>query len=174
MKVLTKTEKSLSLIVGSLAFLLLNFLAGSYFLNEMARLQAAQAAKTSQLKTLQMLYSERDRWAKREAWLGKKQPKLENESRAGVELLEQIKQIAKGNEVLLENQAWGTLEKTAFYRSVPVTLETKSSWPELIAFLRTAQQPDQFLVFEKANVQIDPGDPARMRGKFTIARWYLP
>ena len=174
MKALTQSEKTLALVVGSLAFVLFNLLLISFFLNQKARMQADIAAKSAQLKTLQILFSERDRWKKREDWLQKTQPKLENESRAGVELLEKVKQIAKSNEVLLENPAWGILEKTTFYRSVPVSIETKSSWPELIAFLRTIQQPDQFLVLEKANVQIDPGDPSRMRGKFSVAKWYLP
>ena len=162
------------MIIGSLAFLLFNLLLGSFFLNQKARLQADFIAKSTKLKNLQILFSERDRWNKREAWLQKIQPKLENESRAGVELLEQIKQIAKNNEVLLVNQGWGVLEKKEFYKSVPINFETKSSWPSLITFLRTVQQPDRFLVVEKADVKIDPGDPTQMHGNFTMARWYLP
>jgi len=174
MKALTRSEKTLSLVVGSLAFLLFNLLLGSFFLNQNARLHADFIAKSDELKKLQVLYSERDRWGKREGWLQKKQPKLENENRAGVELLDQVKQIAKSNEVLLDNPGLGVLDKKPFYKSVPVNIETKSSWPQLIAFLRSIQQPDQFLVLEKANVQIDSGDPSAIRGKFTVSRWYLP
>jgi len=174
MKQLTKSEKTLALIVGGFAFALLNLLLVSHFVKRQAQLRVDLAGKTGQLKALQVLFSERDRWIKRDTWLLEKQPKLANESGAGVQLLDQIKQIAKSNDVLLENPGWGAPEKTKYDRSVPVNLETKSSWPALIAFLRSVQQPDQFLVFENANVQIDPGDPAMMRGKLKVSRWYQP
>jgi Tfp pilus assembly protein PilO len=174
MKQLTKSEKSLAIIVGAVAFVLLNLLFVSGFVKHQAQLRADLSGKAGQLKALQVLFSERDRWIRRDEWLRQKQPKLANESGAGVQLLDQIKQIAKSNDVLLENPGWGAPEKSQFYRSVPVNIETKSSWPALIAFMRTVQQPDQFLVFEAANVQIDPGDPSMIRGKFKVARWYLP
>jgi len=174
MKQLTRSEKNLALVVGAVAFVLLNTLLVSNFVKQQAQFRADLSGKTGQLKALQMLFVDRDRWIRRDDWLRQKQPKLANESGAGVQLLDQIKQIAKSNEVLIENPGWGASEKLQFYRTVPVSIETKSSWPALIAFLRTVQQPDQFLVFENANVQIDPGDPAMMRGKFKVARWYLP
>ena len=174
MKQLTRSEKTLALMVGAVAFLLLNFILLSFFIKQQARLRAEALGKAGQLKTLLALYSERDRWIKRDAWIQEYQKKLSSESGADVPLMDQIKQIAKSNDVLLENPGWGVLEKSKFYRTVPVNIETKSSWPGLIAFLRGVQQPDQFLVFEAANVQIDPGDPAMIHGKFKVAKWYLP
>src|SRR5205823_6349612 len=102
------------------------------------------------------------------------QPKLVNEGSAGVELLDYVKSVAKKSDVVLENPAIGSPAKAQFYRSVPVNIETKSSWATLIRFLESIQQPEQFIVFETANVAIDPADPAMMRGKFKIARWYAP
>jgi len=174
MKQLTRSEKSLAITVGVIAFALLNIILISHFIKQQALLRADIAGKAGQLKALQVLFADRDRWNKRDEWLRQKQPKLVNESRAGVELVEQIKQIAKSNDVLPDKPDWGTPEKSQFYRSVPVNIETKSSWPALIAFLRSVQQPDQFIVFEAANVQIDPADPTMMHGKFKVAKWYLP
>ena len=174
MKQLTRSEKTLSVVVGTVFFILFNLLLVSHIVKRQAQLRIEITGKKTQLKALQVLFSERGKWITRDAWIREKQPRLANESGAGVQLLDQIKQIAKSNEVLLENPGWGAPEKTEFYRAVPVTIETKSSWPALIAFLRSIQQPDQFLVFESANVQIDPGDPAMMHGKFKVARWYLP
>lgn len=174
MKQLTRSERTLALIVGVVAFILLNLLLVSHFVKRQTQLRADLLSKTAQLKALQVLFSEQSRWAARDSWVTQNQPKLANESGAGVQLLDQIKQIAKSNDVLIENPGWGAPEKSQYYRSVPVNIETKSSWPSLIAFLRSVQQPDQFLVFENANVQIDPGDPAMMRGKFKVARWCMP
>jgi Tfp pilus assembly protein PilO len=174
MKRLTRSETILAGTTGALVFLLLNFILLSNFFKGQARLRADIISKTGQLQALQTLVAEHELWNKREAWLLEKQPKLSNENSAAVQLLDQIKQVAKSNDVLLENPAIGSTDKTQFYRSVPVSIETKSSWSALIAFLRTLQQPDQFIVFENANIQIDAGDASLMHGKFKIARWCAP
>jgi Tfp pilus assembly protein PilO len=122
----------------------------------------------------EVLFSERELWQKRDAWLQQRQPKMTNESGAGVDLLEEIKKAAKASDVQIENPAIGTLQKAPFYRSVPVTLDTKSSWKALIEFLHAMQSPERFIVFETANVQIDANDQTKMHGKFKVSRWYLP
>jgi hypothetical protein len=174
MRRLSRSEKTLAGVVGALLFALLNLALASYVAKQRAALRIQTDDKTAQIKVMRELFSEQALWSRREAWLKEKQPKLANESSAGVQLLEQVRQIAKSNEVQLENPAIGAQEKTAWCRSVPVQIEAKCSWPALIAFLRAIQQPDQFVVLENATVEIDSGDPSLMRGKFKIARWYAP
>jgi len=55
-----------------------------------------------------------------------------------------------------------------------VMVDTHSSWPDLIGFLYAVQKPDQFIVCESANLQVDPADQTKMLGHFKIARWYAP
>jgi len=174
MRKLTQSEKTLSCIVAAALFILLNIILGSYFLNHKAKLTDQIATKTNKLKSLQVLFADRQLWDKRAAWLQQKQPPLSNDNRAGEQLLEYIKSIAQKNDVLLENPGFATPAKTSYYHSVSLTIETKSTWPALIAFLRSVQQPEQFLVFESANVQIESTDPSMMHGKFRIAKWYAP
>jgi hypothetical protein len=123
---------------------------------------------------MQQLLGEEDLWATRDAALTAKQPKLSNENAAGVELLDLIRVLAKKDQVTLENEVFGGVTKSTWYRSVPVTLDTHSSWPDLIRFLYAIQKPDQFIVCEDANIQVDPGDQTKMLGHFIIARWYAP
>ena len=88
--------------------------------------------------------------------------------------LDELRSLAHEQDVTIDNQAIGAVSKTQSYRSVPVTFDTRSMWPALIAFLQKVQSPDQFTVFESANIQIDAEDPSKMRGRFKIARWYAP
>jgi type II secretion system (T2SS) protein M len=169
---MSQREKVLAGAVGGVAFVLLNLFLLSYFFRQQARVRADLVTKNADWTIAEVLLSERDLWAKRDAWLHEKQPKLTNESGAGVELLEEIKKAAKAADVQIESPAIGIPQKGPTYRSVPVTLETKSSWKAMIEFLHAIQKPEQFIVFENANIQIDPNDQTQMRGKLKIARWY--
>ena len=168
---MTPRERFLSTAVATVVFVLLNIVVAGGLLKKQARLRAELAQKTSDLRLMQTLFEERELWSKRDAWLQEKQPKLTNEGSAGVDLLDEIKAVAKANDLPpLENPQIGALTKTPLYHSVAVTCEAKCPWPALIAFLTAMQQPERFLVFESANIQIDPGDPSLIRGRFRIAR----
>ena len=99
---------------------------------------------------------------------------LVSESSDRIKFFGEVQKVAEANKIALDNQAFGNLTKTPFYQSLPVDLETKSSWEALIAFLHELQQPEKFVVFEKVDIQIEPSDPSKMRGKFRIANWFAP
>ena len=171
---LSARERTLALIVGGVVFLLFNLALLNAFSKRQTLLRAQLAARKNDWASMQQLLAERDLWTQRDNWLNEKQPKLANESTAGVQLLDQIRSLAHEQDVTIENPAIGAPAKTQWYRSVPVTVETRSTWPALIAFLQKVQAPEQFMVFESANIQIDAEDPSKMRGRFKIARWYAP
>ncbi len=174
MRTLNPREKTLSLLVGGVFFLLINLVFIRYIVNQRALVKAEFAAQTQEWESMQKMLEERSLWEKREAWLAAKQPKLTNESGAGVELLDSIKTAAKAENVTIENPAIANPEKAPQYRASPVNFETKSSWPALIKFLAAVQQPERFVVFDSANIQIETSDPTLIRGKFRVSRWYAP
>lgn len=174
MRRLSARERVLSLAVGGVFFTLLTFGLISYLLRQHTTLQATLASKEGEWRTMQLLVAERGLWEQRDAWISEKQPKLANEGSAGVQLLDQIKGAARVHAVTVENPAIGAPETAEFYRTTPVNFETKSPWPALVKFLHALQQPEKFLVLDSANIQIDPTDPAMIRGKFRAAIWYAP
>ena len=89
-------------------------------------------------------------------------------------LLEQLKQISGKYNIAIENPTIGAGETTANHQGVFASIETSSHWPELVHFLYDVQQPDAFVVFESVNLAIDNGDQTLMRGKFKIAKWFVP
>lgn len=171
---MTRREKTLLALVAGTIFVLLNLFLISSLFKQQTLLRAQIATKRAQWEAMQMLYADREKWLKRDKWLEEKQPKFGNESEAGVQLLDQIKAKAKAAEVPIENPSIGSPEKSPYYEGVPVTIETKSTWPALVKFLASLQQPEQFIVLESANLQIESSDPSLMRGKFRVARWQAP
>ena len=167
-------ERILLAVVGSVIFVLVNMALLSSFMQRNAALKADIGSKTAQLESLKAMVKDRDQWTARDSWLKQKQPKLTNIDQAGVTLLEQVKQVAKTNDVLLESPEIGTVEKQPAGQAIFVSVQTKSSWDSLVKFLQAIQGPDQFIVFDSANLQIDNTDPTQMRGKFRIAKWYAP
>ncbi len=171
---MTAREKKLSFLVGGVVALIANYLVIEFFLKNQTRLREQFTQKTDTLRATGVLLEEKDLWEKRDAWVKAKQPPLTNEAGAGVALLDEVKEIAKKHTVLLESPAIGIPEHKPLYTSVSVNVETKCSKESLTAFMRDVQGPEQFIVFENANVQVDSGDKKEMHGKFRIAKWFAP
>jgi hypothetical protein len=171
---LSSREKVLAGAVGVVVFIVLNLFLVSAFARKNATLRTQLAQQRIEWAAMQELLGEQPLWAGRDAALTAHQPKLTNENTAGVALWDMIRALAKTHSVTLENPVFGGGIKNQWYHSVPVSVDTHSSWPDLIGFLYAVQKPDQFIVCEGANIQVDPSDQTKMLGHFKIARWYSP
>jgi hypothetical protein len=166
-------ERVLSWVVAGTIFALLNLWILSRILGALSDARKETATRRAKLAEQALYVKERDLWTKREEWLRKHQPVLNNPAEASA-LLDQLKQVAGKYNVLVENPAIGTGETTPYHQTVFASIETKSPWPPLVNFLYDVQRPDAFIVFENVNLAIDGSDPTMMRGKFKIARWFAP
>lgn len=169
---LTSRERILLVLVLGVLFVLGNMSLFSWLSGKNAKIRTEFASKRSELKSMKVILEGGQLWAEREAWLNANQPKLTSPEQAGVQLLDQIKEVARANDVLLESPELGGLEVQSACRSVSVQVATKSTWPNLVKFLHSMQQPGRFIVFESANLQIDPSNATRMACRFKIAKWY--
>lgn len=168
-------ERVLAILVGVIGFLLLNFFIVDYFLANQRRLRTDLARNQGALAVTQRTLAERAKWEQREAWLGAKQPKLgTSDDVAGGQLLDHVKEAAKKNAVTLVSQALRQPAHLPGRSSIVVEIETQSTWPSLIGFMRELQGPEQFIVFESANLKIDDKDATQMRASFKVARWFTP
>lgn len=166
-------ERMLAAIVVGAIVLLLNIVIWSKVFGALGSARAELAALNTARATQKVYMKERDLWAKRDQWLNQHQPALKSQGESST-LLEEVKQIAGKDNILIENPAIGSSDSTADHQAVFASIETKSPWPPLVHFLYNVQQPDSFIVFESVNLQIDSSDPTSMRGKFKIARWFAP
>ncbi len=171
---LSKRELTLAVAVAGIIFLLVNLALLRLVTQSRTRLMSDLETRRQELISLRTFAGDSELWAQRDAWLTAKQPPAENLEGAGVQLLEEIKQLAQQQNVLLEKPDLQGVESNAVATVVPVTLETKSTWPALVDFLRTLQTPERFIVVQSADLRQDPEDKTQMRGKFRIARWFAP
>ena len=170
---LTRRERMLAMIVGGVFVALLNLLLWSWLLASTSTARA-EVDRRKLTRNEQIAYlRDTDLWNKRAQWLRDHQPLYKGAADASA-LLDQLKQIAGKHNVLIENPAIGNGASTSSYQSVFASIETKSPWPPLVHFLYDVQSPDSFIVFENANIAVDPAEATQIRGKFKIARWYAP
>ncbi len=166
-------ERVLAGIVAAVVLALINLFLWSWLLGGI-RTARADVAKRKLIRNEQLVFlRDGDVWTKREQWLRERQPPFTGAADASA-LLDQLKQIAGKNNVLIENPAIGSGNTTPAYQSVFASIETKSPWPPLVHFLYDVQAPESFIVFESVNLAVDAGDATQMRGKFKVARWYAP
>jgi hypothetical protein len=166
-------ERVLSWVVAGTIFVLLNLWILNWILGALGVAHKEVAERRAKLAEQALYVKEADLWTKREEWIGKRQPVLNNPAEASA-LLDQLKQVAGKYNVLVENPAIGAGETTPYHQTVFASIETKSPWPPLVHFLYDVQRPDAFVVFENVNLTVDGSDPTMMRGKFKIARWFAP
>jgi hypothetical protein len=166
-------ERLLSWIVAGTVVVLLNLWILSRILGALGGAHTEMVERRAKLAEQALYVKERDLWTKREEWIRKHQPVLENPAEASA-LLDQLREVAGKYNILIENPAIGAGETTPDHQTVFASIETKSPWPPLVHFLYDVQRPDAFIVFENVNLAIDGSDPTMMRGKFKIARWFAP
>lgn len=170
---LNPRERKLALLVAGALFLLLNLVIWSKLFDILANARAELVLRRATREEQRAYIKERDLWTRRDQWLKEHQPTLKSAVEAST-LLEQVKEIAGKHNVLIENPAIGAGDPTPDHQSVFASFETKSPWPPLVHFLFDVQQPESFVVFENMQLNIDPSDPSMMRGRFRIARWFVP
>jgi hypothetical protein len=171
---LTQREKVLSIAVGGIAFVFINYFVFDLFMKNRAALTLGIARQTAQLKLTRTRFAEKPIWQEREAWLAAQQPKLVNESSAAVDLFDQVKKTAALHSVTVENPQLKPPVSRPDCMAVTVDLEVRSSWKSLIVFLIDLQKPGQFIALERMNLKIDAKDQTQMSGRFTVAKWYAP
>ena len=170
---MNQRERRLVLIVAGALFLLINLVIWSKLFGVLGNARTEFALRKATRDEQDVYIKERDLWTRRDQWLKQHQPTLKSAVEAST-LLDQVKQIAGKHNVLIENPAIGAGDSTPDHQSVFASFETKSPWPPLVHFLFDVQQPEAFVVFESVQLQVDSGDPTLMRGKFKIARWFVP
>ncbi len=170
---MNRRERLLAGLVVGVVVLLVNVFIWNTLLDAIGNTRKQLADRRAVRKTQTVFMKERDLWQKREDWLKKHQPVLQSAGEAST-LLDHVKDVAKKHNLLIVNPAIGSGESAPSHQSVFASIETKSPWPALVKFLYDIQQPDDFIVFEDANLAIDSSDPTMMTGRFKIARWFAP
>ncbi len=170
---LNQRERVLSAIVAGVIFLLLNWYIWGKLFGALDQARADLATRANTRKVQGVFIRERTLWEKRAQWLKEHQPVLKGPGDAST-LLDQIKQLAGKQNILIENPAIGTSDATPDRQAVFASFDVKSPWPPLVRFLFDVQQPESFVVFESVTLNIDPADPTMMRGKMKAARWFAP
>ena len=171
---MNQRERVLSLIVGGAVFALLNLFLWNWVLGAIGRGRAELTQARLMRKEQVVFMKERDLWTQREQWLQQHQPAFNGAGEASTLLEQQLKPVAAKYNILLENPQIGSGETTPSHQTVWASVDTKSDWQSLVHFLYDVQQPEAFIVFESANMAVDPQDQTKMKGKFKIARWFAP
>ena len=171
---MNKREKFLLAVTAAVIGLLLNFYLVKFFLSNRADLTRQLAATQGKIDTLKKRETERELWAKRDAWLNEKLPVLGDPDVASKELRESILEIAKQHTVTLEAPSPGTPLNQPGHTSLGVKFEAKAPWDAMFNFLHEIQGPERFIAIESCEIKVNREDKTQLRATLTIARWYAP
>jgi len=171
-------ERALAAIVGGILALVVIFALMKVFLAQQRTLTRQLADKTQTLTAMRTLIGERDLWEQRDQWLKQSQPRLDNANSAGVALLDQVKTIGQNRSLTPTDAQIGNADPAGKSKGaaqpVSVTFTVKGKWEDIVNFLYDVQTPTNFLVFEKATLQLDKDDKTQVSGTFKLAKWFAP
>ena len=181
---LTARERLLTLAVAGTAFVILNLLAISFLFDAYTGLSRQYTEDEGNLLRLKALAIQQPMWTQRNDWLKATQPILINRDRAGTALYEQIQNLARTKQVVLNSlqiKPAGTVSAGTTAKEggdapqvVSVDATTQGDWKETVHFLTEVQKPENFLVFELASLHSNPSDPKQLQCHFLISKWYAP
>ena len=169
---LNSRERILISLLAGVLFILGNWALIGSFAKRHTQVKADIASKRSEIRSMQSLIAENKNFVVRDNWIQTSLPKMDNPEQAGVQLLEQIKEFAKANEVLLENPELGNVGSLSYYQAVSVQLTAKASWAGLIKFMHTLQSPEKFIILDNVILQVDPSNAKQMSCRFKITNCY--
>ena len=101
-RTLSSREKILATIVAAVVLIGGTYLLLESYASKRSALQAKIASGKKQLRSLHDMVSQSALWEQREQWLQAKQPHMENADTAGVQLLDEVRELARRHSVLLE------------------------------------------------------------------------
>lgn len=173
-------ERTLAFLVGTIAVIFVTFFLVQFFLKQQRLLTQQLRTKKENLLSMRTLIAERDLWEQRDQWLHQHQPHIDNANSAGVNLLEEIKQIAQNHSLTPTDanigQANPSLRNSGkpSFQPVGVSFKVKGKWEDLVDFLYDVQTPTNFLVFEKASLELDKDDKTQVSASLNVAKWFAP
>jgi hypothetical protein len=170
---LTKSERRLSTVLGLAVFAMLNFYGISYLLDEHAGLAHKIGELQGQQRSDDLWLRERGLWLTRKEWLDSRQPHVPAGIVPQSELLESLTKSAKDHALTIEEQSFGEMKNTPDYRSVAVKLKLSGKLENVVKWLVTIQQPEQFQAV--TNFVLKSTDsPPNVNLELEVARWYAP
>jgi hypothetical protein len=171
---LNQRERILLGIVVAGLFVLLNVVLIRFVIGQRARLREQLAASRAKIEMLHKRESDRDLWARRDAWLTAKLPVLGDPDVANKALREFILDVAKNHTVTLEAPAPGVPTTQPNYTSLSVRLEAKAPWQSMFDFLFELQGPENFIAIENCELKVNREDKTQLRASLTVAKWFAP
>jgi hypothetical protein len=160
---LTKSEKRLSTILLVALFATANFYGLSYLFDLMSSYSRDVSDLRNQEHSNEIWLREKDLWLNRQHWISATQPRI----------LESVINIAKANQLEIQEQSFGEILSTPNYQAVTVRLKLSGALQNVIKWLVQIQQPELFQAVTSFSLK-SANDPPTVSLELEIARWYAP
>jgi hypothetical protein len=170
---LTKSEKRLSTILLVALFATANFYGLSYLFDLMSSYSRDVSDLRNQEHSNEIWLREKDLWLNRQHWISATQPRIRPDQVPQSELLESVINIAKANQLEIQEQSFGEILSTPNYQAVTVRLKLSGALQNVIKWLVQIQQPELFQAVTSFSLK-SANDPPTVSLELEIARWYAP
>lgn len=167
-------EKKLLIIVGVMMGVLLTHFLVKFLLGQRADYARQIAATQSKIDLLKKRETERDLWARRDAWLTEKLAPIGDPDVASKALRESILETAKKHNVIIEAPAPGVPSNQPGRTSLTLRFDAKGEWAGMFNFLIDLQGVEKFVAIENCELKVNREDKTQIRASMTVARWFAP
>lgn len=169
---MSQRERTLAFLVGGAVAVLLNVFLIKFFLNNYNERKQEREVAESQLRKFEGLERERDKWAQRDAWLTTKLEPLGDLDVADQKFQDQMREVAKRHQVLIEKADPCRKTQQGAYVSLNSRMECKGTWDQLTFYLGDLLKPGEMMVIESLDIKVDPTDKEKLRAVMVLAKWH--
>lgn len=168
---LNARERTLALLLGGTAFLLLNLL----FLPRLTASNQAgkrkQAELKAQLGAAEGWVKNEAYWQERKKWLQETEPTLNAAREESATQLEELQATARKLGVQINGVELLQLPETEFYQPIGAKLTVSGPWPGLVEFVAKLQDPVEFDVIPRFSVK-SADEPPNVICEMEVQRWF--
>jgi hypothetical protein len=164
-------EKLLAVMLGGIAFLLVNlfFLPTLLTANRLDRQKGAELR--AELTAAQNWIKQGDYWREREEWLHKEEPTLTERGNASANQIENLQKLSRQNGLQLRDLQLLNLQEAQYYNPVGVRFTIVGPWSGVVRFMAALQGPTLFNVIPRITIR-SATEPSQVHCEMELQEWF--
>jgi len=171
---MSQREKTLAFLVGGAIAVLLNVFIIKFFMGKYNEYSEIKIKAEGELRGYKILDTERERWAKRDAWLTANLHPMGEEAEMDKSQRDYLKSLAQKNDILIDSVSPGKSTALTSYTAFNTGLECKGGWEQLIGFLSDLQNQKNFTVVDPMDIKVDVNDKTKFKASIRVVKWFAP
>lgn len=170
---LSPNERRLLMILGMIAFAVINLFLWSYLFQQQRNVSTKLAMLEREIQAANHWLQDEPLYQERVKWVNQKQPTLPNTGEASSQLLKIAQDSAAKYNLSISRNTLGDPEFTPHYTEVTISMNVEGNMQDLVKWFAAIQEHGSFRFFKRLALK-EKKDSENLTAETVIALWGKP